>query len=267
MIQYFEKISISSFANIFAIISAILSTNINAFLIEFESSELFLISVHELQNIKFVINSLTNQIFKHCLISKNCIIIIISINKFFNFISTIDWEYDDREFKNILVSCDAADRLIEDIEQFKALKRISNDVKLNTKTNKSSIKYDIDNTLILKFIKLNIPLEVITFHIVKVNTSFLLCLNNLNRLKLYFNNLINEMIQKISYQNITNFQINSKIQRHSVIRRYDHAFLLWKIFTYLLITEFIDEYLCLLIEIELRRSHHRFDHFSALDWP
>jgi hypothetical protein len=57
-------------------------------------------------------------------------------------------------------------------------------------------------------------------------------------------------------------QISSKIRRHSVIRRYDHAFLLWKIFTYSLIAESIDENSCLLIEIELRRLHRRFDHFS-----
>ncbi len=40
-------------------------------------------------------------------------------------------------------------------------------------------------------------------------------------------------------------------------------FLLWKIFTYSLIAEFIDENSCLLIEIELRRLHRRFDHLSA----
>jgi hypothetical protein len=60
-----------------------------------------------------------------------------------------------------------------------------------------------------------------------------------------------------------NFQISLKIRRHFVIRRYDHAFLLWKIFTSSLIIEFIDENSCLLIEIELRRFHCRFDHFSA----
>ncbi len=76
------------------------------------------------------------------------------------------------------------------------------------------------------------------------------------------------MIQKI-FDQITNFQIDSnlqidsKIRRHSMIRRYEHAFLLWKVVTYLLITEFIDENSCLLTEIELRRLHRRFEHLSA----
>jgi hypothetical protein len=181
-------------ASISAIISAISSTNFtNALLIEFESNELFLTSFDKLQNIEFVINSLTNQAFKHRLILKNCIIIIIFINEFFNFISITYSRYDDREFKSILMNCDAADRSIERIGQFKALQRIS-DVVLNRKTVESSIRFGIDSTLILGLVELNISLEVINFHIVEINTSFLLCLNDLNRLRIFFRNLINEMI-------------------------------------------------------------------------
>jgi hypothetical protein len=268
MIQYFEEFSISiTSASISAIISATSSTNTsvtNALLTEFESNELFLISFDELQNIEFETTTslLSNQAFKHRMISKNCITITTSINESFDFsfISIIDSRYDDHEFKSILMNCEAADRSTESIKQFKALQRIS-DVTLNTKTVESSIRFDIDDTLILRSTELNISLEIINFHIVEINISFLLCLNDLNRLSIYFNNLINEMIQKIF--DITNLQIDSKIRRHSVIRRYDHAFLLWKIFTYSLIVEFIDENLCLLIEIELRRLHRRFDHLSA----
>ncbi len=122
------------------------------------------------------------------------------------------------------MNCETADRSTENIEQFKVLQRIS-DVILNKKTVESSIRFDIDDTLILKFVELNISLEIINFHIIEINISFLLCLDDLNRLKMYFNNLINEMIQKIS-DTTTNLQIDSKIRRHSIIRRYDHAFLL-----------------------------------------
>ncbi len=263
MIQYFEKFSISIIsASISAITSAISSMNFtNALLIEFESNELFLTSFDELQNIEFdtTINLLANQAFKHRLISKNCIIIIALINESFdfNFIIITNSRYDDHEFKSILMNCETANRSTKSIEQFKALQRIS-DVILNKKTIESSIRFDIDDTLILEFVELNISFEIINFHIIKVNLSFLICLNDLNRLSIYFNNLINEMIQKMF-----DVQIDSKIRRHSVIKWYAHAFLLWKIFTYALIAEFIDENLCHLIEIELRRLHRRFDHFSA----
>jgi hypothetical protein len=265
MIQYFEEFSISIISAIISvIISAVSSTNItSALLIEFESNELFLTSFDEFQNIEFVISLLADQTFKHRLISKDCIIITTLINESFDFsfISIIDSRYDDHEFKSILMNCETADLSINDIEQLKTLKRISNDVKLNTKTVESNIKFEIDNISILNTVVINISLRLIISHILEMKTSFLLSLIDLNRLKVYFNNLINEIIQKIF--DITNLQIGSKIRRHSVTRRYDHAFLLWKIFTYSLIAEFIDENSCLLIEIELRRLHRRFDHSSA----
>ncbi len=90
---------------------------------------------------------------------------------------------------------------------------------------------------------------MITFHIVEINTSFLLCLNDFDRLDIYFNNLINEIVQHE--------------RRHFIIRRYGHAFLLWKMLIQSLILEFIEENSCLLIEIELRRLHRRFEHLSA----
>jgi hypothetical protein len=58
-------------------------------------------------------------------------------------------------------------------------------------------------------------------------------------------------------------RIDMKKKHHSMIRRYDHAFLLWKILTYSLIIESFDQNSCMLIEIELRRLHCRFDHFST----
>jgi hypothetical protein len=171
-------------------------------LIEFESDELFLTSF---------IGALADKAFQHRLISEN--ITNALINEPFNYTSITDSRYDDTEFKGILVNCGAADRSTEDMGQFKALQRISNgNVALNKKAIESSIKFEIDNILILGFVELNISLEIITFHIVGVNTSFLLCLNDFDRLGIYFNNLINEIVQHE--------------RRHSVIRRYEHAFLL-----------------------------------------
>jgi hypothetical protein len=60
-------------------------------------------------------------------------------------------------------------------------------------------------------------------------------------------------------------QTDMKIISYLIIWRYEHAFLLWKIFNQyqFLIVEFLNENLCYLIEIELRRLHRRFNHFSA----
>ncbi len=247
--QFFDELAISSVFEIDIIK-----------LIEFESDELFLTSFDE-QNIEFInsslaisfINSFADKAFQHRLISIDIINVLINESFDFIYISITDSRYDDSEFKKILVNCDAADRSIEDMNQFKALQRISN-VALNKKTIESSIKFEIDNTLILRFVELNISFEIITFHIVRVNISFLLCLNDFDRLDIYFNNLINQIVQ---YEHI------NKKRRHFIIRRYDHAFLLWKMLIQSLILEFIEKNSCLLIEIELRRLHRRFDHSSA----
>jgi hypothetical protein len=204
--QYFDELAINS----------AFETDVK--LIEFESDELFLITFDELelQNIESFISSLADKVFQHRLISKNIITALINESFDFIYISITDSRYDDSEFKRILIDCDAAERSIEDMKQFKALQRISNNLALNKKTIESSIKFEIDNTLILEFVELNTSLEIITFHIVEINTSFLLCLNDFDRLDIYFNNLINEIIQ---------YEQNKK-KRHFVIRRYDHAFLL-----------------------------------------
>jgi hypothetical protein len=61
---------------------------------------------------------------------------------------------------------------------------------------------------------------------------------------------------------IDNLHISMKNEHHSMIRRYDHAFLRWNIFAQSLITKSFDQNSCFFIEIELRRLHRRFDHFS-----
>ncbi len=119
--QYFDE---------FSSISSVID---DAKLIEFESNELFLMSLDELQNIEFVnnsivisslansfINSLANKAFEHRLILKNIINVFVNESFDFIYISIIESRYDDREFKEILMNCDAAKRSTVDIEQFTA---------------------------------------------------------------------------------------------------------------------------------------------------
>jgi hypothetical protein len=246
--------------------------------------------------------------------------------------------YDDREFKNILIDHDAANFSSEDIEQFTILQRISKTTLILNKKRVISFRFNIDETLFIDIVDLEISVDVITSHIVLVQISFLLCFADINRLRLYFNNLINMLIEeqsinkvlsrkeldathsnqikrfqiqilmsskclirndemifnlqinmkasqtindlqislkikhshKIDYLHIdmkkehhTNLHISMKNEHHSMIRRYDHAFLLWKISAQSLIAKSLDQNSCFFIEIELRRFHKRFDHFST----
>jgi hypothetical protein len=151
------------------------------------------------------------------------------------------------------VNCDAARRSTVEIEQFTALQRLNDSIQLDKSIVKSKIQFGIDSISIMSTTELNISLEQLIFHIVEINTSFLLCLADLNRLEVYFNNLTNELMQKrliiiiiqtdmknVSSKIIIILQIDmknsssiiisqtdmKKINRFSVIRRYEHAFLL-----------------------------------------
>ncbi len=88
------------------------------------------------------------------------------------------------------------------------------------------------------------------FHVIKADTFFLLSLADMNRLKVYFNNVENLLIDKI--------------KTSSVIRRFDHDFLLWKTFLHSYIVQFFEFNLCYLTDVELRQLHRRFDHSFIL---
>jgi hypothetical protein len=77
-----------------------------------------------------------------------------------------------------------------------------------------NVQFGIGSTSSLGSIKVQSPVGEITFHIVKADTPFLLCLKDMDRLGIYFNNLDNKLIQnKISF---------------SVIRQFGHPFLVVK---------------------------------------
>jgi hypothetical protein len=61
---------------------------------------------------------------------------------------------------------------------------------------------------------------------------------------------------------VNDLQVSLKMRHHSIILKYGSVFLLWNIFAQILIVEFFNESFCMLIEIELRRLHWRFDHSS-----
>jgi hypothetical protein len=79
---------------------------------------------------------------------------------------------------------------------FTVLQRLNDTIQLNKSIVESKIQFDINCILIMNTIELKISLKLMIFHIIKINISFLLYVINLNRLEMYFNNLINELMQK-----------------------------------------------------------------------
>jgi hypothetical protein len=169
MIQYFEKMTLS--------ISESLNTNFtNAVLNDFESNELFL-----MQDIEFIISTLSNKTFAHRLISQIDIVINdITIElTLYSYVLFTESRYNDGEFKELLIDSNVARKFTEKMRQFKRLQRISDDVKLN-KSDRLAFKFEIENIKSIESIKLEISLRIIIFHIVEINISFLLSLVDLD---------------------------------------------------------------------------------------
>ena len=72
--------------------------------------------------------------------------------------------------------------------------------------------FGIGNTVSTGSIDINSPIGTITFHVVNADTLFLLCLQDIDRLGVYFNNLTDTIVTAE----------NSKIK---VVRLFNHPFL------------------------------------------
>ena len=158
--------------------------------------------------------------------------------------------YDHTEFKGLLIDSGAATHSTGGRGQLEALQQIDHGVKLDTSTaGSASFLFGIGGTSSIGTIDLQTSLGLIVFHIVDVNTPFLFCLADMDRLGAYFNDITNELVQ-----------VN---RSHAVIRRYGHAFLSWFTSAYSITLESIDHNPCFLTDVELRRLHRRFGHPSV----
>ena len=109
--------------------------------------------------------------------------------------------------------------------------------------------FGVGSTPSIGTINLDIPMGTVVFHILQVNTPFLLCLADMDKLGAYFNNIINQLVQSD--------------QSYPIIRRYGHVFLPWCTSAYTIATESFDQNPCFLTHVELRRLHRRFGHPSV----
>jgi hypothetical protein len=109
MIHYFEKMTLN--------ISESLNTDFtHAVLNDFESDELFLISIDQIDDVEFIINTLSNKTFAHRWISRNNIILASNIELVsYSYNLLTDSRYDDREFKDLFIDSNATRKSIERI--------------------------------------------------------------------------------------------------------------------------------------------------------
>jgi hypothetical protein len=244
----------------------------------FSNVETFMISFDLVQNAQIMITNLDNRSLSHLLInnlhicmndqasdnlqtdlknfsSSDLVHIFMKNIDLFTYI-IIDC-YTSDTFYEIMIDSSVFRRFTVDYEQFLVYQKNNKNDLINViKAETINVQFEIESTLSLKSITIDIPIELMKFHVIKTNTSFLLSLADMNRLKVYFNNVENIL-----------FMI-TKNRSLSIIRRFDHDFLLWKnsysLHSY--IAQSFKFNFCYLIDVELRQLHRRFDHSFITKW-
>jgi hypothetical protein len=112
-----------------------------------------------------------------------------------------------------------------------------------------TVQFGIGTTSLIGLIKVDTPIGQVEFHIMKANTPFLLSLADMDKLGIYFNNLLNMLVTPKG--NVP------------VVRRFGHSFLLWNTSLQSFIAESFACNPCYLTNTELQRLHRRFGHPSV----
>ena len=158
---------------------------------------MFFTSFENLQNTEslIIINLFADKAFKHRIICKNEVTVASVTSATYSFNATTSSHYDESEFKGLLINSNVAMRFTNGIDQLKIFQNIKKIIKINISiTNSANFIFEINNTFFINTINLNTSLKMIVFHIMQINTFFLFCFVDMNKLKAFFNNIINQFI-------------------------------------------------------------------------
>jgi sporulation protein YlmC with PRC-barrel domain len=214
-------------------------------LFEKDNAETFTIIFESIKNLESMIIDLINRSFSHYLIDfhtnmndqsssndqiidhlqislKNGSSIIVHTDmKDINFDSfayvMISDRYISEKFYEMMIDSSASTKSTVKYDQYLVFKKhkIDSSIDLNvTKTETVNIQFDIGSARSIESLIIDTSFEIVKFHVIKTDTSFLLSLADMDRLKVYFNNV----------ENILNMIIQNR--KLSIIRRFDHGFLL-----------------------------------------
>ena len=113
----------------------------------------------------------------------------------------------------IMVDTGASKKSTGGYGQFEALQAADPSIRLDTSTKgQVNIQFGIGSASSIGTTELNSPVGKIQFHIIYVDTPFLLSLADIDRLQVYYNNLINTIV--------------TPVKEVPVVRRFGHPFLL-----------------------------------------
>lgn len=141
------------------------------------------------------VSLLANKAFKYQIILRDNTTTPIKPEPY-SFNTSISSQYDNLKFKRLLIDSGTAIHSTNGIGQFEALEIIDNLIKLDRYiTRSTSFIFRIGSTLSISTVNLDIPIGLIVFYIVQADTPFILCFADIDKLGVFFNNIINKLVQ------------------------------------------------------------------------
>lgn len=156
--------------------------------------------------------------------------------------------YGKETFIGIIVDTGAAEISTAGYNQYCAFQEANPGLATDLDTSTTvTVKFGVGHATSIGSTQVITSLGVVIFHIMKAETPFLLCLADMDKLGVYFNNLQNLVVTRTK-------------ETVPVVRKFGHAFLLCNSALQTYITESFEQYPSHLSEVELRRLHRRFGH-------
>jgi hypothetical protein len=192
---------------------------------EQHASAIYFTSLGELTSSEaaFTSNILANNAFTHSVILADCAKsiparepLLDSASEFSSYTSKVTSRYGKEVFMGIIVDTGASTKSTAGYNQFQALQKSSTpdmEVELDTSTKgQVKVQFGVGTALSLGTVYVCTPVGGVEFHIVEANTPFLLSLADMDRLRVYYDNIRDVLV--------------TSTKEVPVVRRFGHAFLL-----------------------------------------
>ena len=128
--------------------------------------------------------------------------------------------YTPKEFYGVIIDIGAFKKSTVGYRQYFVYKAINNNVDIDTtQTRAVNVQFGIGLTVLIRLVKVKTLIGLVNFYVVKVNTPFLLCLIDMDRLQVYYNNITDTLIGPVT-------ALGSKYITLLIIQQFRYPFLI-----------------------------------------
>jgi hypothetical protein len=162
----------------------------------------------------------------------------------FTYITSL--RYPASTFYGVVIDTEASRRSTAGYKQYLAYEKTHSERIDTSRAGIARIHFGIGSASSIGSVTIKTPIGKIEFYILKTDTPFLLCIDDMDALGVYYNNVNNILVTSEG--------------TFPVIRRFGHPFMLWDESLESFINESLNQNPSSLTDTELRRLHCRFGH-------